>query len=207
MAELWLGLGYLTTWLTLYKCFRQLNNLEKVRFNDKANIDWQSVMGSQLRSPAWKLDSLHIDPPTQSPHPYISHYYIKGTLLPALTLNIGIGCKLWSMQLSNINSVPRDTGLARCSGEEPPSLPSMMFLWGFVPSCLLICYEQSQMDWKADGEVTDPDTNPGHSIRGTVGRCTAYGPGQPISQSLNFVSSSEKWQHWLFVQMVKTTYV
>lgn len=59
------------------------------------------------------------------------------TLLSALALHGGIGCKSWAAELSNMDVIPKDTGLCEESGVFYP-------LW--IIQSFLSCWKWSLMD-------------------------------------------------------------
>ncbi len=63
--------------------------------------------------PATKSDALHAHPAPQPPRPYFPLFYVKDTLLPVLALIVGNGCTLWGVELSNIDGIPKNTGLRK----------------------------------------------------------------------------------------------
>lgn len=88
---------------------------------------------------------------------FISHPYIKGTCLPALTVSVGIGCKLRGVQLSNMDLFPRIpvcvrpvtlwwwclTGILAAAEIEPVISPNTRHYTVFTHSCLEAVRPQS----------------------------------------------------------------
>lgn len=77
--------------------------------NEKVNINCRSLNGHELQFPVWRSDEVCALPSHQPPYAYFPPCYIKGTLLTALTLNLGIGRQPWCAESSNMEVIPGDT--------------------------------------------------------------------------------------------------
>ncbi len=72
-----------------------------------------SWLGNKTRTLSGLLhrsNVLHTDPPPQPPRPDFLSVDILDTVLPAFSLNVGIGCKLCSAVSSTMDVIPRILG-------------------------------------------------------------------------------------------------
>lgn len=76
-----------------------------VMVNKKVNVQMFNWSNINL------LHESHISSRPPDPHFLLS--YIKGRFLPALAPNVGIGRKSWNAESSDMDIIPRDTGLEK----------------------------------------------------------------------------------------------
>lgn len=133
----------------------------------------------------WAPNTRKQDVLPRPPHPYFMPCYIKGTLPPALALNVGIWRKLWGGILYNMDIILRDTRL--------------FIFFSSCPSWYLCDVQDWPTTWEIGKERTSTKTGRGELlslISQHHNECEQY----PRCLGGHLLMCPTFWHNWIYDQ-------